>query len=81
MKDNLPVLSGAVFMSQFLDCFSEEQVVSILSNVKKSMKEGTKVFILEPFTDRQLFDGATYSLVHISLYFTCMANGNSKTND
>lgn len=78
LKEELPKLSGAVFMSQFLDCFSEEQVISILKNVKKSMAEGTKVFILEPFTDKQLFDGATYSLVHISLYFTCMANGNSK---
>lgn len=78
LKDKLPELSGAVFMSQFLDCFSEEQVVSILSNVKNSMKKGTKVYILEPFTDKQLFDGATYSLVHISLYFTCMANGKSK---
>ena len=65
-------------MSQFFDCFSEDQVVSILTNVKNSMQKDTKVFILEPFTDKQLFDGATYSLIHISLYFTCMANGNSK---
>lgn len=78
LKDQLPKLSGAVFMSQFLDCFSEDQVVSILTNVKNSMQKDTKVFILEPFTDKQLFDGATYSLIHISLYFTCMANGNSK---
>ena len=65
-------------MSQFLDCFSEEQIISILTNIKNSMTKDTKIFILEPFTDKQLFDGATYSLVHISLYFTCMANGKSK---
>ncbi len=78
LKNQMPEISGAVFMSQFLDCFSEEQIVSILSNIKNSMTSDTKIFILEPFTDRQLFDGAVYSLVHISLYFTCMANGVSK---
>ena len=76
--DNLPEISGAVVMSQFLDCFSEEQIVSILSNIKNSMTDDTRIYILEPFTDRQIFDGAAYSLAHISLYFTCMANGKSK---
>lgn len=78
LKDDLPKLSGAVFMSQFLDCFSEEQVVSILTKIKTSKEKDTKIFILEPFTDKQLFEGAKYSLTHISLYFTCMANGKSK---
>lgn len=74
----MPEISGVVLMSQFLDCFSEEQVISILTNIKNSMADDTKIYILEPFTDKQLFDGATNSLVHISLYFTCMANGKSK---
>lgn len=78
LKSQFPKISGAVFMSQFLDCFSEEQIITILKNIKNAMTDDTKIFILEPFTDRQLFDGATYSLVHISLYFTCMANGKSK---
>ena len=42
------------------------------------MTDDTKIFILEPFTDKQIFEGAQYSLVHISLYFTCMANGKSR---
>ena len=42
------------------------------------MTDDTRIYILEPFTDRQIFDGAAYSLAHISLYFTCMANGKSK---
>ena len=78
LKDAFPAISGAVFMSQFLDCFSEEQIVLILKKIKEKMTPNTKIFILEPFTDKQMFDGATYSLVHISLYFTCMANGKSK---
>lgn len=78
LTTSLPKISGAVFMSQFLDCFSKEQIVSILNNVKNAMDEGTKIFILEPFMDKQVFEGAAYSLAHISLYFTCMANGKSK---
>lgn len=73
-----PRFSDAVLMSQFLDCFSEEQVISILSNVNKNMENNTRVYILEPFVDNQEFKGAAFSLAHISLYFTCMANGNSK---
>ena len=40
--------------------------------------DSIKVYILEPFIDRQKFEGAKYSLVHTSLYFTSMANGCSK---
>lgn len=78
LKDNLPQISGAVLMSQFLDCFSKEQIEFILKKVVKSSLKGTKVFILEPFTDKQKFPAAKYSLIHTSLYFTCMANGCSK---
>ena len=33
---------------------------------------------MEPFIDNQKFPAAAYSLVATSLYFTIMANGNSK---
>lgn len=79
LKDKtLPKMTGAVLMSQFLDCFSKEQIVDILEKVKASTSVGTKIYILEPFIDNQAFVGAKYALVHTSLYFTCMANGNSK---
>ena len=71
-------MSGAIFMSQFLDCFSKEQIAFILKRLAKEASADTKIYILEPFIDKQRFDGAKYSLVHTSLYFTCMANGNSK---
>ena len=77
-ENNLPQMSGAVLMSQFLDCFSKEQIKFILKKVANSCSQNTKIYILEPFTDRQKFDGAKFSLVHTSLYFTCMANGYSK---
>lgn len=77
-KQELPEFSGAILMSQFLDCFSKVQIKSILSRIKNSSKPDTKIYILEPFTDSQIFDGAKLALTHTSLYFTCMANGYSK---
>ncbi len=76
--DNLPKMSGAVIMSQFLDCFSKEQIRFILQKIVKSSSDDIKIYILEPFIDRQKFEAAKYSLIHTSLYFTCMANGCSK---
>ena len=76
--EKLPNMSGAILMSQFLDCFSKEQIISILKKIKKFSSDDIKIFILEPFIDMQKFEGAKYSLIHTSLYFTCMANGCSK---
>jgi hypothetical protein len=74
----LPGEADVWWMSQFLDCFGEEQIVNILSLVRRSMKPGARACILEPFCDRQRFPAAELSLNAGSLYFTCMANGNSR---
>src|SRR5574344_2280427 len=68
----------AIWMSQFLDCFSEAEVVSILTRAAASMSSETRLYIMETFWDRQKFETASYCLAQISLYFTTMANGNSK---
>lgn len=68
----------AIWMSQFLDCFSEEEVTSILSRAAQSMETGSRLYIMETFWDRQKFETAAYCLTQISIYFTAMANGNSK---
>ena len=68
----------AIWMSQFLDCFTEQQVTSILSRAAKSMGENSTLYILEPLWDRQKHETAAYCLTQTSLYFTAMANGNSK---
>lgn len=68
----------AIWMSQFLDCFSEAEIVSILSRARKVMDGDTRLFIVELFPDRQDFDAARFSLDATSLYFTCVANGNSR---
>jgi hypothetical protein len=68
----------AIWMSQFLDCFSEEEATTILERAAASMHDGSRLFIMETLWDRQSNDVAAYCLTQISLYFTVMANGNSK---
>jgi hypothetical protein len=67
-----------IWMSQFLDCFSEEQVVQLISNAKAAMHDDSRLFIMETLWDKQRFEASTYSLHATSLYFTCVANGNSR---
>jgi len=80
LDKNVPFPTGfeAIWFSQFLDCFSEEEVISILARASKSMNANTKIYIMETFWDRQRFETAAYALTQISLYFTALANGNSK---
>jgi hypothetical protein len=73
-----PVKYDVIWMSQFLDCFSEEQIEQILASLRPALGVGGRIFIMETFVDRQRFEAATYSLNAISLYFTAMANGNSR---
>lgn len=68
----------AIWMSQFLDCFSEEQIVSILRRASKVMTEDSRLYIMETLWDRQRFEPAALCLTLTSLYFTAIANGNSK---
>jgi hypothetical protein len=71
-------MADAIWMSQFLDCFSEEEIVVILKHSAKSMTASTKLFIMETFWDNQEYPAAKYSLAATSVYFTVIANGNSK---
>ena len=68
----------AIWMSQFLDCFSMEEIVSILSRAKEAMGDNTRIYIMETLWDRQRFEPAAFCLTMTSLYFTAIANGNSK---
>jgi hypothetical protein len=73
-----PAGFDAIWMSQFLDCFSNEEVVSILSRAAASMSADSRLYIMETIWDRQRFETASFCLAQISVYFTAMANGNSK---
>lgn len=68
----------AIWMSQFLDCFSMEEIIGILRRAKEAMTADTRVYIMETLWDRQRFEPAAFCLTMTSLYFTAIANGNSK---
>ena len=68
----------AIWMSQFLDCFSMDEIISILTRAKTAMNENTRIYIMETLWDRQRFEPAAFCLTMTSLYFTAIANGNSK---
>ena len=74
----LPTGHDAIWMSQFLDCFSETEIVSILKRAAAAMTAETTLHILELFWDRQPNATAAFCLQQTSLYFTCIANGNSQ---
>ena len=77
----LPMGSDLIWMSQFLDCFSEEQIVEILKKARAALAPDGRLWILELFWDRQRFEAAAFSLQQTSLYFSCVANGNSQMYD
>jgi len=80
LDESLPFPQGfdVIWMSQFLDCFSEAEIVSILRRCREALTPGGAIFILEPFWNRQVFKSAAFCLQQTSLYFTAMANGNSQ---
>ncbi|MCL1915786.1 MAG: SAM-dependent methyltransferase [Desulfovibrionaceae bacterium] len=73
-----PEGAEVVWMSQFLDCFSLEQITGILAKIRRSVEPGARIYVLEPLLDKQFYPAAEYSLHAVSLYFTCMANGQSR---
>ncbi len=68
----------AVWMSQFLDCFGPEDIVKILKRVNKAINKEAKVYIIEPFWDKQSSNIGSFCLINTSPYFTALANGKSK---
>lgn len=73
-----PDRADAIWMSQLLDCFSEDQIATILRRAADSMHATNSLFILELFWNCQDYDVAAYSINATSLYFTCLANGVSR---
>ena len=67
-----------IWMSQFLDCFSGEEILGILVRATKVMGPDSRLAIMETFWDRQKYEPASFCLTMTSLYFAVMANGNSK---
>lgn len=77
-NEKFPKGFDVIWMSQFLDCFSEAAIVSILKRCFDALDENGQVIILEPLWDRQKFEIAAFCLQQTSLYFTALANGTSQ---
>lgn len=74
----IPEGADLIWMCQFLDCFSEDEILKILKTCVASMDDDAELIIVETFTDRQAFKASQFILEATSLYFTVLANGNSK---
>jgi len=68
----------AIWMSQFLDCFSESEIVSILERARRALAPHGRIYIVDTYWDNQEHAAARFVLTMTSLYFACLANGNSK---
>ncbi len=68
----------AVWMSQFLTCFSAEAISHIFRRAAACLSARGSVWVLDTFWDRQRHDIASYCLINTSPYFTAIASGNSK---
>lgn len=81
-EENLiPEGYDVIWMSQFLDCFADAEIVTILKKCHEKAGDHTRIFINETFWDRQRFATSAFTLQMTSLYFTTMANGNSQMYD
>jgi hypothetical protein len=67
-----------IWMSQFLDCFSQQDITGLLGRSADAMYENSALYILETYWDQQKYEASTYSLHATSLYFTNIANGCSQ---
>jgi hypothetical protein len=74
----LPKGADLIWMSQFLDCFSVEQIKHILTLAYDAMDENCTLVINEIFGDSQKNDIASLVIEATSLYFTALANGKSR---
>lgn len=70
-----------VWMSQFLDCFHDDDILKILLKCKKVLKQEGVIYVQDAFWDRQRFKSSAFSLQQFSLYFTALANGRSQMYD
>ncbi|RMG15263.1 MAG: hypothetical protein D6731_08740 [Planctomycetota bacterium] len=75
---SLPSGYDAVWMSQFLCCFPREDVVRLLRLAASALDDGGRLFVLDISWERQENEVAAYCPIQTSLYFACLANGNSR---
>jgi SAM-dependent methyltransferase len=77
----LPAGNDVIWMSQFLCCFSEPEIVHILTAARRALGPGGRLVIMDTFWDNQPTQAGEVILHATSLYFTALANGNSRMYD
>jgi SAM-dependent methyltransferase len=77
-KATLPEGHDFIWMSQFLCCFDEAQILSILRRARNALAPGGSIMILENLWDQQENEVGPLCLQATSLYFATVANGNSR---
>jgi hypothetical protein len=80
LQTEKPLPSGmdVIWMSQFLSCFSEQMIASIIKRAVDALTPNGHILIMDTFWDRQQYDIGAYCLINTSPYFTALASGNSK---
>ncbi len=73
-----PGKMDVVWFSQLLDCFPEDRIVALLEAAQRSLAPEGYVYVLEPCWDRQPQESGKFCLQQTSLYFSCVANGDSR---
>lgn len=73
-----PPGQDVIWMSQFLSCFSEENIRSIFRRARAALAHDGRIHVLDTFWDRQQHEISAYCLINSSPYFTAIASGNSK---
>jgi len=73
-----PAGFDAIWMSQFLVCFSIGEIRHILKRAATALAESGSIWIMDNYWDRQRNEVARYALHGTSIYFTAMANGTSR---
>ncbi len=75
---NLPKAKDVYWLSQFISCFSKDEILKILKSVVRAASPESRIFILENCWDKQKHRASAFSVINTSLYFTAIASGNSK---
>ena len=74
----LPEGYDTIWMSQFMPCFSEEQIAAILAKCHAALPQDGHIYLMETFWDLQRYEAAAAALQMTSLYFVNIATGISR---
>lgn len=77
-NNRFPQQYDAIWMSQFIMCFTDEDILRILARTKDAMTEDSRLYLMEVMWNRQAFPSAAFCQTMNSLYFATMAAGNTK---